>query len=191
MSNFCERRITVIYFASLVLDAGPNSDQGYEISSTSLLMHVASELFHLHVVTLGRKKYAHAMAKLLDPIGTFFSGRITSREEAHKGKDGYSKNLDHVSATVSSVLILDDTPRVWPDHQSNLITIKRYAYFPHTWQKQQMPVGSSPLETGVDSDDTLTFILSMLEKVHGDYSLAYQSTRDVDIRSILATRLMP
>lgn len=88
----------------------------------------ASELFNLHVITLGRKDYADAMAKLLDPTGTFFSGRITSREEAHVGKDGYLvKNLDHVSATVSSVLILDDTLRVWPDHHSNLIAIKRYA----------------------------------------------------------------
>ncbi|XP_042446363.1 uncharacterized protein LOC122031304 [Zingiber officinale] len=154
-------------------------------------LHKASELFNLHIITLGRKDYAYAMAKLLDPTGTFFSGRITSREEAHMGKDGYVKNLNYVSTTVSNVLILDDTPRVWPDHQSNLITISRYAYFPQTWQQQQMPVGLSPLETGIDTDDTLTLILSMLEKIHGDYSLAYQSMRDVDIRSILATHLMP
>lgn len=95
-----------------------------------MFVHVllqASELFNLHIITLGRKDYAYAMAKLLDPTGTFFSGRITSREEAHMGKDGYVKNLNYVSTTVSNVLILDDTPRVWPDHQSNLITISRYA----------------------------------------------------------------
>ncbi|KAK8949760.1 RNA polymerase II C-terminal domain phosphatase-like 3 [Platanthera guangdongensis] len=43
----------------------------------------ASKIFELHLYTMGNKLYATEMAKVLDPTGTLFSGRVISR-----GDDG-------------------------------------------------------------------------------------------------------
>ncbi|XP_042460539.1 RNA polymerase II C-terminal domain phosphatase-like 3 [Zingiber officinale] len=152
-------------------------------------LHKARELFDLHVVTMGTQRYAAAMVELLDPTGTLFFGRIISREDASIDDHGLLiKNLDQVTAFESSVLILDDTVRVWPHNQWNLILIQRYAYFPYTCHKY-MVAGDSPLYTGVDDDDALASVLSVLQRVHDDYHLVHHYASHVDVRSILASTL--
>ncbi|XP_074590139.1 RNA polymerase II C-terminal domain phosphatase-like 3 [Curcuma longa] len=139
---------------------------------------------------MGTQRYAAAMVDLLDPTGTIFFGRIISREDASIDDRGsLVKNLNQVTSLESDVLILDDTVEVWPHNQWNLILIQRYAYFPYTWRKYRV-TGDSPLYTGVDDDDALASVSSVLQRVHDDYHLVHQyTTSHVDVRSILASTL--
>ena len=82
---------------------------------------------------MGSPMYAMEMARILDPKGSLFNGRIVAR-----GRDGYrdalemadmaamTKDLDGVLGMESSVLIVDDTPGVWPHHSDNLIVLERW-----------------------------------------------------------------
>ncbi|RZR75719.1 hypothetical protein BHM03_00000199 [Ensete ventricosum] len=94
---------------------------------------LASKLYELHICTKGSTAYATEMAKLLDPTGSLFPGRVISRgddgdaspsnavERASKPKD-----LDGVLGLESAVLIVDDSPEMWPRYQPNLIVVERY-----------------------------------------------------------------
>jgi RNA polymerase II C-terminal domain phosphatase-like 3/4 len=84
----------------------------------------ASELYELHVYTMGNKAYATEMAKLLDPTGTLFAGRVISKGDEVDGLDK-SKDLDGVLGMESAVVIIDDSSRVWPHHRENLIVVER------------------------------------------------------------------
>ncbi|RWW55893.1 hypothetical protein BHE74_00037441 [Ensete ventricosum] len=91
----------------------------------------ASKLYELHLYTMGNKLYATEMAKVLDPTGSLFSGRVISR-----GDDGdtlnadervpKSKDLDGVLGMESAVVIIDDSVRVWPHNKLNLIVVERF-----------------------------------------------------------------
>ncbi|EFN54779.1 hypothetical protein CHLNCDRAFT_134722 [Chlorella variabilis] len=83
--------------------------------------------FELAVYTMGDRDYAGEMAKLLDPAGSLFHGRIISSGDSTQR---YVKDLDVVLGRERCVLILDDTEGVWPRHRDNLVQIERYLYFP-------------------------------------------------------------
>ena len=87
----------------------------------------AHELYDLHVFTMGDKDYAAGMAKLLDPQGRLFGGKVASSSDA--GPSGV-KDIDVLLGAEKLVIILDDTVGVWPKHRANLIQIERYIYFP-------------------------------------------------------------
>lgn len=87
----------------------------------------AKELFELHVYTMGDRDYAAEMAKLLDPGGKLFHGRIISSGDSTQR---YVKDLDVVLGRERVVLVLDDTEGVWPRHRDNLVQVERYLYFP-------------------------------------------------------------
>ena len=78
------------------------------------------------------------------------------------------KNLDVVLGADTSVLILDDTEGVWPQHSANLIQVDRYIFFPACATR----FGRSHkclLEKGKDEDaDTgmLSTALRVLKQVH-------------------------
>lgn len=40
------------------------------------------ELYELHIYTMGTRDYAEAVAKEIDPSGSFFKERILSRDES-------------------------------------------------------------------------------------------------------------
>lgn len=95
----------------------------------------ASQLYELHVYTMGNKIYATRMAHILDPTGAYFAGRIISKGDtldAPASSPGEppaqlkSKDLDGVLGMESSVLIIDDNAKVWPHHFHNLIVVERY-----------------------------------------------------------------
>jgi RNA polymerase II C-terminal domain phosphatase-like 3/4 len=90
----------------------------------------ASQLYELHVYTMGNKVYATEMAKLLDPTGKLFAGRVISKGDDGDGDDllPKSKDLDGVLGMESSVIIIDDSARVWPHHSENLIVVERYKH---------------------------------------------------------------
>lgn len=94
-----------------------------------LFAHQASKLYELHLYTMGNKLYATEMAKLLDPMGALFSGRVIS-----KGDDGdvngdervpKTKDLEGVLGMESAVVIIDDSVKVWPHNKLNLIVVER------------------------------------------------------------------
>uniref|UniRef100_A0A8C4QL36 RNA polymerase II subunit A C-terminal domain phosphatase n=1 Tax=Eptatretus burgeri TaxID=7764 RepID=A0A8C4QL36_EPTBU len=90
-----------------------------------------SRLYELHVVTFGSRLYAHTIAGFLDPEKKFFSHRILSRDECINPftKTGNLKNL--FPCGDSMVCIIDDREDVWRG-ATNLVTVKKYAYFQGT-----------------------------------------------------------
>lgn len=87
----------------------------------------AKELFHMHVYTMGVRRYAEAVLRVVDPAGTFFAGRVVSRDDM-PGKA--SKELQRlVPCDPSMVLILDDTVDVWTEQAPNVVWAHRFTRF--------------------------------------------------------------
>ncbi|XBI71591.1 hypothetical protein VPH35_065770 [Triticum aestivum] len=112
----------------------------------------ASKLYELHLYTMGNKLYATEMAKVLDPSGTLFAGRVISRggDGISRGGDGdtfdsddrvpKSKDLDGVLGMESAVVIIDDSVRVWPHNKNNMIVVERHI---HLFPLQQTAIWPS------------------------------------------------
>jgi RNA polymerase II C-terminal domain phosphatase-like 3/4 len=121
--------------------------------------------FDLHVFTMGDKSYAAEMARLLDPSGKLFGGRVASSSDAN---DSMMKDLDVLLGSDDMMVILDDTVGVWPKHKANVIQMKRYLFFPACAAKFGSE-GKSYLEVGGDEDiddGGLGSALDVLEKSH-------------------------
>lgn len=90
-----------------------------------------AKLYELHVFTFGSRLYAHTIAGFLDPEKKLFSHRILSRDECIDpfSKTGNLRNL--FPCGDSMVCIIDDREDVWK-FAPNLITVKKYVYFPGT-----------------------------------------------------------
>ncbi|VFQ60896.1 unnamed protein product [Cuscuta campestris] len=153
----------------------------------------ASKLFELHLYTMGNKLYATEMAKILDPKGDMFAGRVVSRGDDADLCDGdekvpKSKDLEGVLGMESSVVIIDDSVRVWPHNKLNLIVVERYIYFPCSRRQFGLP-GPSLLE--IDHDErpeagTLASSLAVIEKIHQMF-FEHPTLDEADVRNILAT----
>ncbi|XP_042461831.1 RNA polymerase II C-terminal domain phosphatase-like 3 [Zingiber officinale] len=152
----------------------------------------ASNLYELHLYTMGNKLYATEMAKVLDPTGTLFAGRVISKGDDADTFDGdervpKSKDLDGVLGMESAVVIIDDSVRVWPHNKLNLIVVERYTYFPSS-RRQFGLLGPSLLEIDHDErpeDGTLASSLAVIERLHQNF-FSHNSLKDVDVRNILA-----
>ncbi|KAM2636647.1 hypothetical protein EV1_021253 [Malus domestica] len=151
----------------------------------------ASQLFELHLYTMGNKLYATEMAKVLDPTGVLFAGRVISRGDDGDSDDGdapKSKDLEGVLGMESAVVIIDDSVRVWPHNKLNLIVVERYTYFPCS-RRQFGLLGPSLLEIDHDErqeDGTLASSLSVIEKIHQIF-FSHPSLDEADVRNILAS----
>eukprot|EP00850_Spirogloea_muscicola_P002884 SM000011S19062 [mRNA] locus=s11:638485:644693:- [translate_table: standard] len=167
----------------------------------------ASQLYELHVYTMGNRAYATEMARLLDPTGELFAGRIISKGDSVEGdtaRDNVnnegemelesrpsqqkSKDLDGVLGMESAVLIVDDSARMWPHHALNLIVVERYIFFPSS-RRQFGLWGPSLLELGHDereADSCLAITLSVLERIHRSFFADPSRVNDCDVRSLLA-----
>lgn len=117
----------------------PGGPELYELTYMSMwtklrpgaraLLAGAAPLAELLIYTMGGKRYAIEMARLLDPTGTLLSpGRniISAPDSRTAG----AKDLDVVLGAAPGVLILDDTPAVWRRHAANVIVAERYHFFP-------------------------------------------------------------
>ncbi|GMY26624.1 RNA polymerase II C-terminal domain phosphatase-like 3 isoform X3 [Fagus crenata] len=152
----------------------------------------ASKLYELHLYTMGNKLYATEMAKVLDPKGVLFAGRVISRGDDGDPFDGdervpKSKDLEGVLGLESGVVIIDDSVRVWPHNKLNLIVVERYTYFPCS-RRQFGLQGPSLLEIDHDErteDGTLASSLAVIEKIHQLF-FSHQSLDEADVRTILA-----
>eukprot|EP00803_Ostreobium_quekettii_P008034 evm.model.scf_1145EXC.6 EVM.evm.TU.scf_1145EXC.6 scf_1145EXC:29722-31548(-) len=139
-------------------------------------------LYHLYIYTMGDREYCTDMARLLDPSGELFYGRLISRNDS--SSNGV-KSLDVVLATACASLIVDDTQGVWPEHQSNLLRIERYLFFPSSVSQ----FGSSSLSLLVTGHDEapnggqLSVLLRVLEHIHSLYfdDDSHKSCKDVRV----------
>ncbi|AFR96852.2 RNA polymerase II subunit A domain phosphatase [Cryptococcus neoformans C23] len=85
-----------------------------------------SQLYEMHVYTMGTRTYADAIVKVIDPDGKIFGGRILSRDESGSFS---SKNLKRLFPTdTSMVVVIDDRSDVWGDCP-NLVKVVPYDFF--------------------------------------------------------------
>lgn len=85
------------------------------------------------------------------------------------------KNLDVVLGADTSVLILDDTEGVWPQHAANLIQVDRYIFFPACATR----FGRSHkclLEQGKDEDANNGMLSTALHALHQVHTSLFQVT---------------
>jgi RNA polymerase II subunit A-like phosphatase len=81
-----------------------------------------SELFELHIYTMGSRSYAEAVVKLFDQDGRLFYDRILSRDDTGSGLE-HRKNLRRIFPTDDrTVLVIDDRVDVW-EYSKNLIPV--------------------------------------------------------------------
>ncbi|XP_038907076.1 RNA polymerase II C-terminal domain phosphatase-like 3 [Benincasa hispida] len=152
----------------------------------------ASELYELHLYTMGNKLYATEMAKVLDPKGVLFAGRVISRGDDGDPLDSddrapKSKDLEGVLGMESGVVIIDDSIRVWPHNKMNLIVVERYTYFPCS-RRQFGLLGPSLLEIDHDErpeDGTLASSLGVIQRIHQTF-FSNPDLDQVDVRTILS-----
>ena len=126
--NFLEKVICTFFnfFDPIQLFLGPC----LKLPMLPMFAFQASKLYELHLYTMGNKLYATEMAKLLDPNGVLFAGRVISRGDDNDLFDGdervpKNKDLDGVLGMESGVVIVDDSVRVWPHNKLNLIVVER------------------------------------------------------------------
>ena len=131
-------------------------------------LSAAARLCQLYVYTMGDKRYAAEMARLLDPSGTLFSGRIISNEESTNAR---VKDLDIVLGAEPAVLIVDDTDRVWPNNLRNLIRVDRYHFFAQSARGFRQPGAAVADKNWVDEGENgtraqLRDVLAVIASAH-------------------------
>ena len=85
-----------------------------------------SEMYELHIYTMGTRAYAKNIAKIIDPDETIFGDRILSRTESGSMT---AKNLQRLfPVDTKMVVIIDDRGDVWK-WSPNLIKVTPYDFF--------------------------------------------------------------
>ncbi|KAE8649005.1 RNA polymerase II C-terminal domain phosphatase-like 4 isoform X1 [Cucumis sativus] len=147
----------------------------------------ASKLFEMYIYTMGERRYAFEMAKLLDPKKEYFSSKVISRDD---GTQKHQKGLDVVLGKESAVLILDDTENAWTKHKENLILMERYHFFASSCRQFGFNCKSlSELKNDEsETDGALTTILKVLKQVHHMFFNEVSGDLvDRDVRQVLKT----
>ncbi|ESZ94084.1 hypothetical protein SBOR_5504 [Sclerotinia borealis F-4128] len=86
-----------------------------------------SEMYELHVYTMGTRAYALNIAKIVDPGKRLFGDRIISRDE---NGNVTAKSLARLfPQSTHMVAIIDDRADVWPMNRPNLIKVVPYDFF--------------------------------------------------------------
>ncbi|CED82134.1 TFIIF-interacting CTD phosphatases, including NLI-interacting factor [Phaffia rhodozyma] len=86
-----------------------------------------SELYEMHVYTMGTRSYAEAVCRVIDPGGKIFGGRILSRDESGSLT---AKSIERLfPADTSMVVIIDDRSDVWEGSKRNLVKVVPYDFF--------------------------------------------------------------
>lgn len=155
----------------------------------------SNELFQLTIYTHGTRKYAEAVARLMDPDGMLFGKRIVSRtDQPDMGND---KSLGRLFlGDWSMAVVLDDRDDVWKGpQQAHVLTIMPFLHFTEEMdvsnnKKVAVEVNNSPgvatlsAEAGdisfppctnmtdnveTDDDSYLLSTLIILKKLHAIY----------------------
>lgn len=89
------------------------------------LEHI-SQIFELHIYTMGTRQYAQQIANIVDPDRKYFGDRILSRDESGSM---VAKNLERLfPVDTKMVVIIDDRGDVWK-WNSNLIRVTPFDFF--------------------------------------------------------------
>ena len=150
------------------------------------MLDEAKKYFDMHVYTMGERGYAEEMVKLLDPDGSLFGHHVISRSDSTNNS---VKDLDVLIGSERSVLILDDSPRVWHRHASNVLQVERYHFFPSSLAQFNMG-GKALLHRQADEfagNGPLFSILAVLKEIHADY-FSHAHPEMVDVRDILRAK---
>lgn len=86
-----------------------------------------SNMYELHVYTMGTRAYAQHIAQIVDPEGKYFGNRVISRDENGSITAKSLRRLFPVSTNM--VVIIDDRSDVWPMNRPNLIKVVPYEFF--------------------------------------------------------------
>lgn len=85
-----------------------------------------SQLYELHIYTMGTRQYAQQIANIVDPERKFFGDRILSRDESGSM---VAKNLERLfPVDTKMVVIIDDRGDVWK-WNPNLIRVTPFDFF--------------------------------------------------------------
>ncbi|XP_074318457.1 RNA polymerase II C-terminal domain phosphatase-like 4 [Silene latifolia] len=144
----------------------------------------ASKMYEMYIYTMGDRPYALEMAKLLDPDNKYFNSRIISRDDCQLK---HQKSLNAIQKPENTVLILDDTPSVWPNNKDNLIVMDRYMYFSLSYHKFGHNCKSlAELKRDEDeSDGALSSVLQVLKRIHHDYYVDNAKTKEINAIHLL------
>ncbi|KAK4038510.1 hypothetical protein C8A01DRAFT_37565 [Parachaetomium inaequale] len=86
-----------------------------------------SDMYELHVYTMGTRAYAQNVARVVDPDKKLFGNRVISRDE---NGNIFAKNLQRLfPVSTHMVVIIDDRSDVWPRNRPNLIKVSPYEFF--------------------------------------------------------------
>ena len=92
----------------------------------------ANEFCQMTVYTAGTRRYAEAVAKVIDPHKKYFGERIVSRcDVANIRADGNEKSLERIyPGDASMAVIIDDREDVWRGAQgAQLLLVKPFVHF--------------------------------------------------------------
>ncbi|KAK5454314.1 CTD phosphatase Fcp1 [Exophiala xenobiotica] len=85
-----------------------------------------SQLYELHIYTMGTRQYAQQIANIVDPHHKYFGDRILSRDESGSM---VAKNLERLfPVDTKMVVIIDDRGDVWK-WSANLIRVTPFDFF--------------------------------------------------------------
>ena len=85
-----------------------------------------SQIYELHIYTMGTRQYAEQIASIVDPNRTYFGDRILSRDESGSMTN---KNLERLfPIDTKMVVIIDDRGDVWK-WNANLVRVIPFDFF--------------------------------------------------------------
>ena len=153
-------------------------------------LEAVSRICQPYVYTMGDKAYAKEMVKLIDPDGKIFHGRVISNNDS---TSSHVKDLDIVLGGETSAIIVDDTERVWPSNQGNLIRLDRYHFFPSSassfQQKGQSVMDRSMVDEGEPGGPgraVLLDVLAVIESAHRSF-FKHVGETEPDVRDLLVS----
>lgn len=92
----------------------------------------ANKICQMTIYTAGTRRYAEAVARIIDPTGKLFTGRMVSRSDIPNDKSGgLDKSLQRLFlGDTSMAVIIDDREDVWKGEQaSQLLLVKPFHHF--------------------------------------------------------------
>lgn len=123
----------------------------------------ASNGYHLHVYTKGRRSYMHEVIKLLDPTGDLIKGRQISRDDEPLHFRDNQKDIDLIfDGYYKKYIVLDDSPHVWmsPTIQPRaVVAARKYTFSDDFVTFFRNDIQTSPANYPKDPDSYLSTIL--------------------------------
>ena len=113
-----------------LLDDGPGMKGCYyyikQRPGLQEFLKTVSQLYELHIYTMGTRQYAKKVSELIDKDGKYFADRILSRDESGSLTAKSLARLFPVDTKM--VVIIDDRADVW-DWSYNLVKVRAFDFF--------------------------------------------------------------